>query len=380
MSATGAYFAGLIFFSPVLLVQILLARTAARKWPRFRWLIAAGAAFPFVLEFLGLPALHVHFRLPGWCAFALGLWLYTSFLSFISYWIVRGVGRVAWRPRQHDPRRRELIRAAAWAAAAVPAVALAYGSLVERDAFGVTQITVPFPNLPPDLVGFQILQISDIHRGAFLSQSELTRVVDAARGLAADLIVHGGDFISYRGDPLEATIDELARLHNAEALGCLGNHEIYAEVEDYATRYAGARGIRILRSSSVVIQRGAAKLNVAGVDYQPFSKRRSYLTGAERLVVPGAFNLLLSHNPDVFPTAARMGFDFTLSGHTHGGQVRMEILHQDLDFARIYTPYVRGLYRTGGSAGYVTRGIGTIGVPSRLGSLPEISLIKLSRV
>lgn len=379
MTATAAYFAGLLFFSPVLVVQVLLARIAVRKWPQLRWLIVSAAAFPFLLEILGFPPLHIHLRLPDWFAFAMGFWLYTSLLAYVSFWIVRGVAGALWRPRQHNPRRRDLIRAAAWAAASAPVAALAYGSLIERDAFGVTELAVPFPNLPAELDGFRILQISDIHLGAFLTQRELTRVVDAARGLKAELIVHGGDFISYRGDPLEASIDELARLQNAQALGCLGNHEVYAEVEDYATRYAASRGIRILRSSCQLIQRGGAKLNVAGVDYQPFSRRKHYLEGADRMVVPGAFNILLSHNPDVFPVAARMGFDFTLAGHTHGGQVRTEILHQDLDFARIYTPYVRGLYRSGDRACYVTRGIGTIGVPSRVGSPPEITLIQLSR-
>ena len=88
-------------------------------------------------------------------------------------------------------------------------------------------------------------------------------------------------------------------------------------------------------------------------------------------------NVLLQHNPDVFPTAARQGWDLTLAGHTHGGQVNFEILNQDLNVARFYTPYVRGLYRSGRSAIYVTRGIGTIGMPARIGAPPEITLLRL---
>ena len=89
--------------------------------------------------------------------------------------------------------------------------------------------------------------------------------------------------------------------------------------------------------------------------------------------------ILLSHNPDVFPLAARMGFDLTVSGHTHGGQVRTEILHQDVDLARVYTPFVAGLYRSGGRSCYVTRGIGSIGMPTRLGAPPEITVLRLTR-
>jgi predicted MPP superfamily phosphohydrolase len=258
---------------------------------------------------------------------------------------------------------------------------LLYGTFIERTNFGVTESTVPIANLPHDLEGLRILQLSDVHRSAFLSQKVLTRVVDAARELRADLIIHTGDFISSKGDPIDDCLKELARLHgSAEAFGCLGNHEVYAGVEKYATQQAERLGLHILRSRSMMVRRGNARLNIAGVDYQRMGDRPHYLKGAQSLVEPDAVNILLSHNPDVFPAAARMGFDLTLSGHTHGGQVRTEILHQDVDLARFYTPYVGGLYETGGRRCYVTRGIGTIGIPSRIGSPPEISLLRLSQV
>jgi predicted MPP superfamily phosphohydrolase len=104
-----------------------------------------------------------------------------------------------------------------------------------------------------------------------------------------------------------------------------------------------------------------------------------YLNGAERLVLPGATNLLLSHNPDVFPVAAAKGFPAVLAGHTHGGQVQVEILNQSLNVARFITPFVYGLYREAASCVYVTRGIGTIGMPARIGAPPEIALLRLVR-
>ncbi len=122
---------------------------------------------------------------------------------------------------------------------------------------------------------------------------------------------------------------------------------------------------------------GSAELNFGGVDYQPFGIREHYIEGAESLIQTGAVNVLLSHNPDVFPTAALQGWDVTLSGHTHGGQVTIEILNQTLNPARIYTRYVSGMYQIGSAACYVTRGIGTIGIPARIGAPPEITLIRL---
>ena len=146
-------------------------------------------------------------------------------------------------------------------------------------------------------------------------------------------------------------------------------------------RQAAARvGIPFLRGRAQSLRFGAAVLNLAGVDYQRKSDTAGYLRGAERLVKPGARNVLLSHNPDVFPVAARQGYNLMLAGHTHGGQVTVEILDQSINPARFFTPYVYGLYRSETAAAYVTRGIGTIGLPTRIGAPPEISVLRLRKV
>jgi uncharacterized protein len=378
----------LIYAGPLLLVQVLLARRAMRRWPGFRRVFQILAAVPFLLELFGMPQFGGRVRLPDAFVFCIQLWLYCSTAAFVVIKIGELLSqRSAPRPvtpapaaTSVDSRRRDLILTAAYAAAAVPVGALLYGSLVEREKFGVSEVNLRIPNLPPDFEGFRMLQISDVHRSAFLSQKDLRRVVDAAVGTKPDLILHTGDFISIQGDPLEHCLDELARLEAGYGvLGCLGNHEVYAEVQDYATRYAARKGIRILRSQNQVIERGGSRINIAGVDYQTFATRKNYIPGAEKLLMPGMVNVLLSHNPDVFPMASRKGFDVTLAGHTHGGQVRFEILNADIDFARFYTPYVSGAYYENGRVCYVTRGVGSIGVPSRLGSPPEISLLRLSR-
>jgi predicted MPP superfamily phosphohydrolase len=107
---------------------------------------------------------------------------------------------------------------------------------------------------------------------------------------------------------------------------------------------------------------------------------RRYLQGAETLVRPGAFNILLSHNPDVYPVAAAKGFDLTVSGHTHGGQINIEILEQHLNVARFFTPYTYGLYNDQGRYAWVSRGVGTVGIPARVGAPPEVALIRLCAI
>jgi uncharacterized protein len=279
-----------------------------------------------------------------------------------------------------DPGRRRALNMAGNLVMASPFVAMGYGALVQRTDFRVREIDIPLPGLPKDLDGFRILQLSDIHLSPFLSETELSRVIDASLELRPHLAVVTGDLISARGDPLDACLRQLARIRtDAGVLGCMGNHERYAKAEDYAATAAAALGIQFLRGEARQLKIGGAVLNVAGVDYQSLAGKQVYLRGAERLIAPGACNLLLSHNPDVFPVAAGQGWNLVLAGHTHGGQVTVEILDQSINPARFFTPFVYGLFRSGTSAEYVTRGIGTIGLPARLGAPPEISVLRLRK-
>ena len=279
-----------------------------------------------------------------------------------------------------NPGRRQTLNVAGSALLASPFLAMGYGAFVQRTDFRVREIDVPLPGLPVDLEGLRILQLSDIHLSAFLSEGELAHVIDASLELRPQLAVITGDLISGRGDPLDACIRQLARVKaDAGVLACMGNHERYARVESYTTRESARVGIRFLRGEAQALRFGNATLNVAGTDFQSSRQRRTYLRGAEGLILPGATNILLQHNPDTFPEAARQGYNLLLAGHTHGGQVTVEILDQAINPARFFTPYVYGLYRAGNSAAYVTRGIGTIGIPARIGAPPEISLLRLRK-
>jgi hypothetical protein len=90
-------------------------------------------------------------------------------------------------------------------------------------------------------------------------------------------------------------------------------------------------------------------------------------------------NILLSHNPDTFDRAAELGVDLSMAGHTHGGQAALEFISPELAPSRLVTPYVAGWFRKPGGQLYVNRGIGTIGVPIRIGAPPEITIYQLTR-
>jgi predicted MPP superfamily phosphohydrolase len=318
----------------------------------------------------------------GWMAIVISTGTLLYFIVATCALVIRSVMSLIDRrlPSDFDPRRRQVLNAAGNLLIAAPFAALGYGAFIERLNFQVRELDVPLAGLHPSLDGLRLLHLSDIHMSAFLGEEDLARVVDAANELHPHIALVTGDLITSHNDPLDACIRQLARLRaDAGVFGCMGNHERYARVEQQTEEESARRGIRFLRRASTPLRFGGAVLNLAGVDHQPLSDRKNYLRGAEHLVQPGVCNILLSHNPDVFPTAAGQGYDLMLAGHTHGGQVSIEILDTAINPARFITPYVYGLYRSGSSAAYVTRGIGTIGIPARIGAPPEITILRLRK-
>lgn len=304
------------------------------------------------------------------------IWAMLSVL-WIGGWIVWRALAAIVKP-DHSSARRGFLKASGAALVLAPVAVTGYGVFVERTRIKMREQDIVIPGLAEDLMGLRIVQLTDIHMGPFLTERELARAIAMANETYAHVALVTGDMISFHRDPLDACLKQLAGLRaEAGIYGCLGNHEVYAKAEDYATEQGARLGIHYLRSQAVRLKFGGTTMNLAGVDYQRFHK--PYLRGAEKLVQPGMLNVLMSHNPDVFPVAARQGYDFTIAGHTHGGQVRMEILRADLNVARFFTRYVDGLYREGGRSVFVSRGIGTIGLPARLGAPPEVALLRLCR-
>jgi hypothetical protein len=375
----------------VVLIVSLLGQIAGVAWligwraagasRRTKTLIAAVGALSMAASMLAfllrLPRVARHFP-SWWISWGTGLaiawamlslcWLAGCFLLWI--WSRMGSG--------HSPARRRFFQTSYTAVFAAPPAVLGYGVFVERHQLYLREQKLEIPNLAPELDGLRLVQLTDIHLSPFLSRAELRRAVDMANETRAHIALVTGDLITTFRDPLDDCLDILAQLRaDAGVFGCMGNHEIYARAEAHVEREGARRGMRFLRSAAAPLRFGKAVLNLAGVDYQRL--RRPYLVGAEKLVAPGALNVLLSHNPDVFRVAARQGFDLTMAGHTHGGQIRFELLSADLNPGRFYTPYVDGVYRRGSASIFVSRGIGTIALPARLGAPPEVALVHLCR-
>jgi predicted MPP superfamily phosphohydrolase len=312
-----------------------------------------------------------------------------------------------------DPSRRYFFRTASALAGAVPFLSVVYGFAAERLDYRVRRVEIPTAKLPPALDGLKIVQLSDIHLSGSMNRTDLRRAVDMANELGADIAVVTGDFITGAADPLVDCIDEISRLRAPLGVfGCNGNHEIYARVEDAAQELFAQAGMKLLRHENVQLAFRGAQFNLLGVDYQ----RERALSGQRLQMLPDLAplvrrdmpNILLSHNPNTFNRAAEVGIELSLAGHTHGGQVQVEILDHRFSPARFITDYIAGAYfrplsmpatnlralkEANYSASsqavssshaqppisvlYVNRGLGTVGAAVRLGVPPEITLLTL---
>jgi predicted MPP superfamily phosphohydrolase len=370
------FFPGFCLLALGLALDIFIARVLLRRRARLRG-VAGGAAGAGLLLLLGYLLEFERFArfFPVWWATWLDCASIVELIALVvcALWLAMPADRP-----EFQARRRVFLQTAAAGLCVAPAAVIAFG-IVKRNRFQLSEVKIPIPGLPRDLDGLRIVQITDIHLSPFLSEPEFARAIDMANETRAHLALVTGDLISRRGDPLDACLRQLARLRaDAAVLGCLGNHEVYTGTSDYVASQGARIGIDFLRSRARLFRFGGAALNIAGVDYQKFG--RPYLRREERLIAHGATNILLSHNPDVFPVAASQGYDLTIAGHTHGGQVDFEILHQHVNVARVYTPYVAGLYQRGKSSVYVSAGLGTIGVPVRIGAPAEVSLLRLCAI
>ena len=356
-------------------LQAIIAGAAAgfflQRWflPRYRSLL-----YP-VLGFIGLGAL-LNIRLlfgavpAQWEIGVRGL-AFALAAAFVAAFPVGLL--VRYRLKQNpDPLRRKILQAAV----AAPIATMGFGIIAARFHPLLVERDLVIPGLPADLHGLKLAQISDIHLSPFLSRRELARAVDMVNETRPDIAFVTGDLITGSRDPLDDCIAELARLKASSGVyGCHGNHEMYINAEQYASDLAAIHGIQFLRNQRVMLRFGQANLNLAGVDYQP--KGKPMLRGVAGMVVPNEFNLLMSHTPEVFSTAQSQGWDLVLSGHTHGGQLNLELFGEQLNLVRLFTPYTYGHFVEQGTQLWVTRGLGTVGIPARIGAPPEVVLLRL---
>ena len=248
--------------------------------------------------------------------------------------------------------------------------AVSYGVAYERHRLGVTEATMPVSGLPPALDGLRVALLTDIHHSALVPADDVIRAVELTVSTNPDLIVLGGDYVTY-GDRkfVEPVAELLAPLRAPNGVfAILGNHDDDREMPAALAR----KGITVLKDQRTRIVIRGDGLEIAGIRFwtrRPADIAR-VLKGAEDSI------LLLAHDPRRLTEAAALNVPAVLSGHTHGGQV---VLPGIGAIARARFPILEGLGSREHSSIFVSRGIGTVYVPVRINCPPEVALVTLQR-
>lgn len=245
-----------------------------------------------------------------------------------------------------------------------------YGVAYERHRIGLTHASLPVSGLSPALDGLRIGLVTDIHHSRMVPAADVTAAVQLALGARPDLIVLGGDYVTwgereYVG-PVAELLAPLSAPHGVFAI--LGNHDDDRDMPAALT----AQRFTVLKDQRTRITIRGEPLEIAGIRFwtrRPQDVAR-VLRGAKDTTI------LLAHDPRRLVEAASLNVPAVLSGHTHGGQV---VVPGFGAIARRRFPVVQGIGQRGNTSIFVSRGVGTVYVPVRLNCPPEVAVVTLKR-
>jgi hypothetical protein len=262
-----------------------------------------------------------------------------------------------------------------------------YSTAIARHWIQVTHRDIHLAGLAAAFDGMRIVQLSDIHMDEFTEPFFLREVIERTNRLQPDLILLTGDFVSSEISSRQFAIGSAWQCANMlTALTCrqvyavLGNHDVYVDAKE-VTAALTANGIKVLTNACLPIERDGKRFWLAGID-DPLvgDPNPEKAIPASIRDVPNEPVILMCHAPDyaddLLAHPAGMSVDLMLSGHTHGGQIRLPLVGA-LQLPDMGKKYVEGWFKLGRMQLYVNRGIGTVGVPFRLDCPPEISLFTL---
>jgi hypothetical protein len=390
----------LIFFAVSgLLATYISWRLFSKAAFRRRWKIAIALG---VVVTLFMPVLAIMLRRSGFDNLGIHLltwigYLGVGFLSFIfSYLVIRDL---VWVPfaglkmikariskpapsaagsRQIDnpSRRGFIVNSMNYGIMAAAALSTGYGIAEAKQTPRVKSVPIKIDHLPPELEGFRIVQITDIHVSPTFRRASVEEIVALVNTLDADIVVLTGDLVDGFVNQLGYDVAPLKQISSGSGnFFVTGNHEYYSGVIEWIEEVKRL-GFTVLLNEHVVITRGQARLLLAGVtDYRGGNFLPSHRSDPQKALngaLPADAKILLAHQPKNIFDAAQAGYDLQISGHTHGGQFFPWNL-----LVGFVQPYVSGLHTHQNTQIYVSRGTGYWGPPVRVGAPSEITLIKL---
>jgi uncharacterized protein len=250
-----------------------------------------------------------------------------------------------------------------------------YGRWHERHHPQVIALDMPVPDLPPELDGLRVVQLSDLHLGEMNGTELMQRVVQKVQTLSPDLMLLTGDFVTESADyaaPLAEILKQVQPTLGSYA--SLGNHDVWTSARKVSTAFRQA-GIPMLVNQALDLQHRGKKLLIGGLDSAWAGKPK--FADVVKQWSTGTPLLLMAHEPDYADELARHHVPLVqLAGHTHGGQVRVPWMGaiRTVSWGK---KYIAGRYAIGPVNLYVNRGVGCVGHPVRFASPPEITLLTL---
>jgi predicted MPP superfamily phosphohydrolase len=247
-----------------------------------------------------------------------------------------------------------------------------YSWLLER-RFVLTETSVSPDGWPRELDPLRVLLISDIHTGIFLKPQTLADLILSLMELKPDLVTIAGDIVTGHSSEVRPFLDALAPLSRAPlgAWYAYGNHDYFGGDPEELRKDLGSIGITTLKNESVALAHGQGRCVLGAIDDLIFGRPDWPLLVSQE----GVPHLILAHNPDHFYEAEGHGVPLTLSGHTHGGQIRFPNGPPIIRHSRFCLD--EGLFSFRSSLLVVTRGLGSVGLPWRWGADPEAILIEV---
>lgn len=325
------------------------------------------------------------------------MWMLFTYIAFyIPKYIFVVFDLLASIPRMFGHKRINTLSMIGFILALIAFAAIWWGALVNRYRTQIIEEDIFIDNLPTAFEGYRIVQFSDFHVGTYARDTTfVSRVVDEINALHPDLIVFTGDIVSRRTTELRPFVGPLSRLHAPDGVySVLGNHD-YGDYYDWKTRDAKREnmelmyqlqkemGWHMLNNAHVELTKDGESIELIGVENvgdPPFATYGS-LADAYPDIADDKVKILLSHNPAHWDNdiADKDGVNIalTLSGHTHAMQMSMF----GKSPARLRYKTWGGLYtdKMGSHQLYVNIGVGTVGIPMRIGATPEITVLTLRR-
>ncbi len=286
----------------------------------------------------------------------------------------------SYSPQKFDcMKRRRFPRALQKLLLVVMAIFLGifYVHRVEPSWIEVRSVSMPLPHLAPEFSGYRVVQLSDIHADRWMTTDRIAKIVGQVNQLKPDLVVLTGDFVTHSAEEFSPNLAALSQLNPVDkTLAVMGNHDAWTNSTIVQSALEAA-GVQVLNNQVAALQRKSAQLFIAGVN-DVWAKRDRLDQVLAALPSEGAA-ILLAHEPDFAEQSAATGrFDLELSGHSHGGQVKLPFVK------RIVPPlankYPIGQYKVGNMIQYTNRGVGMSGLPLRFNCRPEITVFTLKSV